>query len=264
MTRGEIVLKTKIDLNCDLGESYGAFKVGNDEKIMPYISSANIACGYHAGDPMTMAQTVNAAREHNVAIGAHPGFPDLMGFGRREMQLAFEEAKNYLIYQVSAIQGFVKAAGVNLQHVKPHGALYNMATGDEKLSKAIVEATQTVDPNMLVFAPPRSVLAKVAEKAGLIVAYEFFADRAYNSDGSLVSRKQSKAVIEDQETVVERAIKAVQEEKVLAIDGKSVKLGEVHTVCVHGDTPSAVKLAQALKRGFAKADIEVEPAGNFI
>jgi UPF0271 protein len=187
-----------------------------------------------------------------------------MGFGRREMQLAFEEAKSYLIYQVGALQGFVKAAGVNLQHVKPHGALYNMAMGDEKLSKAIVEATQTVDPNMLVFAPPRSVLAKVAEKAGLIVAYEFFADRAYNSDGSMVSRKQSKAVIEDQETVVERAIKAVLEEKVLAIDGKSVKLGEVHTVCVHGDTPSAVKLAQALKRGFAKANIEVEAAGNFI
>lgn len=264
MSEGETILKTKIDLNCDLGESYGAFKVGNDEKIMPYITSANIACGFHAGDPMTMAGTISIAREHNVAIGAHPGFPDLMGFGRREMQLAFEETKNYIIYQVGALQGFAKATGVNLQHVKPHGALYNMAWENEKLSKAIVEAIQAVDPNVLVFASPRSVLAKVAEKAGLIVAYEFFADRAYNSDGSLVSRNQSKAIIEDQETVVERAIKAVVEEKVLAIDGKSVKLGEVHTICVHGDTPSAARLAQALKRGFAKTEIEVEPVGNFI
>ncbi|HVO36999.1 MAG TPA: 5-oxoprolinase subunit PxpA [Candidatus Acidoferrum sp.] len=255
---------TKIDLNCDLGESYGEFKVGNDEKIMPYITSANIACGFHAGDPITISKTISMAREHNVAIGAHPSFPDLMGFGRREMQLTSEETKNYLIYQISALQGFAKIAGTNLQHVKPHGALYNMAAKDEKLAKAITEAIETLDNALIVFAPPKSILTKVAEKTGLIVAYEFFADRAYNPDGSLVSRKQSNAIIEEPEKVVERAVQAVTEEKVLAMDGSSVKLGEVHTICVHGDTPSAVKLAQALKRGLTKAGIDVEPVGNFI
>jgi len=257
-------LNKKIDLNCDLGESYGEFKVGNDEKIMPYITSANIACGFHAGDPMTVATTISMAKEHNVAIGAHPSFPDLMGFGRREMQLTFEEVKNCVIYQIGAVQGFARIAGINLQHVKPHGALYNMAAKDERISEAIVEGVQALDSNLIVFSPSRSMLTKVAEKAGLIVANEFFADRSYNSDGSLVSRKQPNAMIEDPEKVVERALRAVVEAKVLAVDGKSVKLGDVYTICVHGDTPSAVKLAQALKRGFAKAAIEVEPVGNFI
>jgi UPF0271 protein len=257
-------LNKKIDINCDLGESYGEFKVGNDEKIMPYITSANIACGFHAGDPMTVATTISMAKEHNVAIGAHPSFPDLMGFGRREMQLTFEEVKNYVIYQTGAVQGFARIAGINLQHVKPHGALYNMAAKDERISEAIVEGVQALDSNLIVFSPSRSMLTKVAEKAGLIVANEFFADRSYNSDGSLVSRKQPNAMIEDPEKVVERALRAVVEAKVLAVDGKSVKLGDVYTICVHGDTPSAVKLAQALKRGFAKAAIEVEPVGNFI
>lgn len=257
-------MNKKIDINCDLGESYGEFKVGNDEKIMPYITSANIACGFHAGDPMTVATTISMAKEHNVAIGAHPSFPDLMGFGRREMQLTFEEVKNYVIYQTGAVQGFARIAGINLQHVKPHGALYNMAAKDERISEAIVEGVQALDSNLIVFSPSRSMLTKVAEKAGLIVANEFFADRSYNSDGSLVSRKQPNAMIEDPEKVVERALRAVVEAKVLAVDGKSVKLGDVYTICVHGDTPSAVKLAQALKRGFAKAAIEVEPVGNFI
>lgn len=257
-------MNKKIDLNCDLGESYGEFKVGNDEKIMPYITSANIACGFHAGDPMTVATTISMAKEHNVAIGAHPSFPDLMGFGRREMQLTFEEVKNCVIYQIGAVQGFARIAGINLQHVKPHGALYNMAAKDERISEAIVEGVQALDSNLIVFSPSRSMLTKVAEKAGLIVANEFFADRSYNSDGSLVSRKQPNAMIEDPEKVVERALRAVVEAKVLAVDGKSVKLGDVYTICVHGDTPSAVKLAQALKRGFAKAAIEVEPVGNFI
>jgi UPF0271 protein len=204
------------------------------------------------------------AKEHNVAIGAHPSFPDLMGFGRREMQLTFEEVKNCVIYQIGAVQGFARIAGINLQHVKPHGALYNMAAKDERISEAIVEGVQALDSNLIVFSPSRSMLTKVAEKAGLIVANEFFADRSYNSDGSLVSRKQPNAMIEDPEKVVERALRAVVEAKVLAVDGKSVKLGDVYTICVHGDTPSAVKLAQALKRGFAKAAIEVEPVGNFI
>jgi len=257
-------LKLKIDVNCDLGESYGAFKVGNDAKIMPYITSANIACGFHAGDPITMAQTITLAKKHNVAVGAHPGYPDLLGFGRREMQLTPEEAKNYIIYQVSALQGFAKAVNASLQHVKPHGALYNMAVKDEKLSEAIVEAVQVLNGDLIIFAPPNSVLADVAVKSGLRVAYEFFADRAYNPDGSLVSRKQPKAIIQEPKKVVERVVKVVRDGIVLAVNGEVLDLEKVHTICVHGDTPTAVELAEAIKRGLIKAGIEVKPVGSFI
>ena len=257
-------MKQRIDINCDLGESYGAFTVGNDAKIMPYITSANVACGFHAGDPITIAYTINLAKRHNVAVGAHPGFPDLMGFGRREMQLTPEEAKDYTIYQVSAVQGFVKAAGIGLQHVKPHGALYNMAVKDEKLSRAIVEAVHALKDDLIVFAPPKSVLARAATKAGLRVAHEFFADRAYNPDGSLVSRKQADALIEEPRKVVERAIKTVKEGTVLTVNGEVLTIGEVHTICVHGDTPTAPRLAETLKKGLTKADIKVEPVSSFI
>lgn len=257
-------MKQKIDINCDLGESYGAFTVGNDAKIMPYITSANVACGFHAGDPKTIANTINLAKKHKVAVGAHPSFPDLMGFGRREMQLTPEEAKDYTIYQVSAVQGFARAAGTGLQHVKPHGALYNMTAKDEELARAIVEAVHALKDDLIVFAPPKSVLAKAASKAGLRVAHEFFADRAYNPDGSLVSRKQADAIIQEPRKVVERAIKAVKEETILAANGETLNIGEVHTICVHGDTPSAVRLAEALKKGLAKASVKVVPVGSFI
>jgi len=257
-------LKPRIDINCDLGESYGSFKLGNDEKIMPHITSANIACGFHAGDPVIMAQTINLAKKHNVAIGAHPGYPDLLGFGRREMQLTLEEVKNYTIYQVSALQGFARTAGVSLQHVKPHGALYNTAAKDEKLSKAIVDAVKALNHNLIIFAPLNSALAKAAVESGLHVAHEVFADRAYNPDGSLVSRKQPNAIIQDSRKVIERAIKMVKEGTVLAVNGEVVNLGEVHTICVHGDTPTAIELAEALKKGLIKAGIDVKPVGSFI
>ena len=257
-------MKPRIDINCDLGESYGSFKLGNDEKIMPHITSANIACGFHAGDPVIMEQTINLAKKHNVAIGAHPGYPDLLGFGRREMQLTLEEVKNYTVYQVSALQGFAKVAGVSLQHVKPHGALYNTAAKDEKLSKAIVDAVKALNRNLIIFAPPNSALAKAVVESGLRVGYEVFADRAYNPDGSLASRKQLNAIIQEPQKVVERAIKMVKEGTVLAINGKVVNLGEAHTICVHGDTPTAVELAEALKKGLIKAGIDVKPVGNFI
>jgi len=257
-------MKTKIDINCDLGESYGEFKVGNDTEIMPHITSANIACGFHAGDPTTIAHTINLAKKHNVAIGAHPGYPDLMGFGRRELQLTSEEAKNYTIYQVSALQGFAKTANASLQHVKPHGALYNTAVKDEILSKAIVEAIRAMNNRLIIFAPPNSVLAKVASKNGLSVAHEFFADRAYNRDGNLVSRKQPNAVIREPREVVDRVVKVVRDGTVLAIDGELVDLGDIHTVCVHGDNPATVELAKAIRIGLAKASIEVKPVGSFI
>lgn len=257
-------MKFQVDINCDLGESYGAYKIGNDKKIMPHITSANIACGFHAGDPMTMMQTINLAKKHGVAVGAHPGYPDLLGFGRREMHLTLEEVKNYTIYQVSALQGFAKIAGLNLQHVKPHGALYNTAVKDERTSRGIVEAVKTLDQNLIMFASPNSALAKVAAQAGLRVAYEFFADRAYNTDGSLVSRKEPNSIISEPSTVLERTLKVVKEGKVLAVNGKHITLGKLHTICVHGDTPTAIKLTEILKKELVKSGIQVMPVGNFI
>jgi UPF0271 protein len=260
----EAALKAKIDMNCDLGESFGAFKTGNDAKIMPYITSANIACGFHAGDPMTIAQTIMLAKRHRVAVGAHPGFPDLVGFGRREMQLTSEEAENYVLYQVSAIQGFAKAVGLRLQHIKPHGALYNMAAKDEELSKAIVKTVRKLGDDLIVFAPPKSALAKVAARAKLRVAKEFFADRAYDLDGSLISRRQKGAIINDPRTVVQRTVTMVKEGTVQALNGEVLSSCAADTICVHGDTSDAVELAKALKKGLVKAGIKVEPAGNFI
>jgi UPF0271 protein len=257
-------LKLKVDLNCDLGESYGNFKIGFDKQVMPHITSANIACGFHAGDPVVMASTVKSAKQHNVAIGAHPGFPDLMGFGRREMKLAKEEATNYIIYQVGALQAFAKAAGVELQHVKPHGALYNMAMKDAVLAKAIVEAISTVDSKLIIFAIAESELTKAASKVGLRVACEVFADRAYNSDGSLVPRAVTGAVIEDARTVTERAVGMVQEKRVMAIDGKTLDLDEVHTICVHGDNLEAVALVKALRKGLEKAGVEIVSVGKLL
>lgn len=254
----------KIDINCDLGESYGAFKIGNDEKIMPHITSANIACGFHAGDPITMAHTINLAKKHGVAIGAHPSYPDLLGFGRREMRLTLEEIKNYTIYQVSALQGFAKIAGLNLQHVKPHGALYNTAVKDVETSRGIVDAVKALDEGLIIFAPPKSALAKTATKAGLRVAYEFFADRAYNTDGTLVSRKQPNSIITNPFTVLERTLKVIREGKVSAANGETVTLDKVHTICVHGDTPTAIKLTEVLKKELVKSGIEVTSVGNFI
>jgi len=258
------ILKRRIDINCDLGESYGAFKVGNDEKIMPHITSANIACGFHAGDPVIMAQTINLAKKHKVAVGAHPSYPDILGFGRREMQLTLEEVKNYTIYQVSALQGFARTAGISLQHLKPHGALYNRAVKDEKLSEALMDAVKALSHDFIIFAPWKSALAKAAIEDGLHVAYEVFADRAYNPDGSLVSREQPNAIIQEPLKVMERAIRMVKERTVLAVNGKVVDLGEVHTICVHGDTPVAVELAKTLKKGLMKAGVDVKPVGSFV
>jgi UPF0271 protein len=257
-------LKYKVDINSDLGESYGAYKTGNDEKIMPHITSANIACGFHAGDPTTIAKTVNLAKKYHVAVGAHPSFPDLMGFGRREMHLTSEEVRTYIIYQISALEGFARIAKTEIQHVKPHGALYNMAVRDEELSKAIVEAIKALNSELIVFAMRKSALASATSKKRLRVAYEFFADRAYNPDGSLVSRSHPKSLITEPRLVVRRAIQAVKEGTTQTDDGETVNLDGVHTICVHGDTPSAAELVAVLKKGLTRAGIAVEPVGRFM
>jgi len=257
-------LKRKIDINCDIGESYGHFKVGQDRQIMPHITSANIACGFHAGDPLTMMGTVELAKNFKVAIGAHPGYPDIMGFGRREMKLTPEEIESYIIYQVGALQAFAKASNLTLQHVKPHGALYDMATKDSDLSKTIAEAIQRSNPKLIIFAPPKSMMAKIGTKMGQPIALEAFADRAYNSDGLLVSRSKPNAVVENPELVVERVIRMINEGTVSAINGKNVHLGEIHTICVHGDTPTAVELVKKLRTKLLAAKIEVQSVGTFL
>jgi len=259
-----MVLMFKVDVNCDLGESYGAFRAGNDEAIMPYITSANVACGFHAGDPRTIAETLRLAKRFNVAVGAHPSYPDLMGFGRREMCLTPDEIRGYVIYQVGAIEGFAKTLGIKLQHVKLHGALYNKAVRDNTTAQAAVEAVKALSPSLIIFAPPRSALSEAAEKAGIRVAYEFFADRAYNPDGTLVSRRKPNALITDVEAITQRSIRMVKENTVVAVSGETVRLGEVHTICVHGDTLGAVNIAKNLKKALLKAGIEVGPVDTFL
>jgi UPF0271 protein len=257
-------LKLKVDINCDLGESYGQFKIGYDEEVMPHITSANVACGFHAGDPMVMKHSVELAKRHKVAVGAHPGFPDLMGFGRREMSLSQEEISNYIIYQTGALQAFAKTLGVKLQHVKPHGALYNMAMKDSGLARAIVEGVVAFDSGLIVFAQAKSEMAKAATKAGLRVANEVFSDRAYNRDGSLVSRAAPGAVIEDPKTVTKRAVEMIKDKRVVAVDGKVADLGEVHTICVHGDNLKALALVKALRKGLEEEGISIISVGNLV
>jgi UPF0271 protein len=253
-----------VDINCDLGESYGQFKIGCDDEVMPHITSANIACGFHAGDPMVMKHSVELAKRHKVAVGSHPGFPDLMGFGRREMSLSSEEIESYIIYQTGALQAFAKTLDVKLQHVKPHGALYNMAMKDSGLAKAVVEGVVTFDSSLIVFAQAKSEMTKAATKAGLRVAYEVFSDRAYNRDGTLVSRAAPGAIIEDPKIVTERAVEMVKNQCVLAVDGKVADLGEVHTICVHGDDLKAVSLVQALRKGLEAEGISVVSVGSLV
>jgi len=251
----------RVDFNCDMGESFGAYKLGFDEELMPYISSANIACGFHAGDPMCMRRTVHLAEETGIAIGAHPGFPDLMGFGRRDMSVSPEELRSYIIYQVGALQAFTKAK--RLQHVKPHGALYNMGAKDEELARAVAEAIREVDANLILVGLAGSAWVKVGREIGLKVASEVFADRALDPDGTLVSRNQPGAVLHDIGDVVARALKMVTEGKVVAVNGDEVKV-RGDTICLHGDTPGAVALARALRQSLEAAGVAVVPMGAFL
>jgi len=251
----------KIDLNSDIGESFGAYKIGRDEEIVKYISSANIACGFHAGDPNVMAKTVKYCKEYNVAVGAHPGFPDLLGFGRRNMDVSPEEVKNYLIYQIGALKAFAESQGLKLQHVKAHGALYNMAAKDAKLAAAIVEAIGLVDEDLICVGLGNSELEYQSNKKGIKYAIEFFADRNYNPDGTLVPRSAANAVIHDEDEACRRILKMVKEGKVVAVDGSEVEV-KAKTVCIHGDNPKAVDFANKLSQLFKENGIEISPMKN--
>lgn len=254
----------KVDLNCDLGESFGVFTVGHDAEVMPFITSANIACGFHAGDPMVMARTVSLAKADNVAVGAHPGYPDLAGFGRRSMALSRDEVRNIIVYQIGALHAITAAEGLEMQHVKPHGALYNTAASNEIYIGAIIDAVQAVNPKLVLFALANSPMATAATQAGLRVAHEVFADRAYNADGTLVPRATAGAVIEDVTAVVARAMSMVTAGEVAAVDGQTAHFDRVHTICVHGDTLNAVELAKAVKHALIAADVAIVPVGAFV
>lgn len=250
----------RIDLNSDLGESFGPWPMGQDAALMTSISSANVACGFHAGDPGAMRATVALAREKGVAIGAHPGFQDLVGFGRREIKVSPAEVEDLVLYQVSALAGMAAAQGVALQHVKAHGALYNMACRDRTLADAIARAVASLDRSLILFGLPNSELLRAGEAAGLPVAAEVFADRAYDPDGSLTSRAKPGSVIHDTPQVVERAIRMVTDRTVLAVDGSTIAL-RADTICLHGDTPGAAEHARAVRAGLEKAGIRVKNLG---
>ena len=250
----------RIDLNADVGESFGAYKLGRDEDLIPLITSANIACGFHAGDPGVMRATVALAREHGVAVGAHPGFPDLVGFGRREINASPREVEDSVAYQIGALAGIAAAEGMRLQHVKAHGALYNMAVRNKPLADAIVRATAAVDRTLILLGLPGSELLDAAQRAGLRIAAEGFADRAYQREGALVPRTQPGAVVDDVETVVVRAVMMARERAVIAIDGSRVSIA-IETICVHGDTPGAAALALRIRQALSATGIDVRSIG---
>jgi UPF0271 protein len=243
-----------IDLNSDVGESFGAYRIGADEDLFPLISSANVACGFHGGDPRVMERTVTTLARKGVAIGAHPGFPDIPGFGRREMHLSPEEIRTDVMYQIGALKVFCDAAGVPLHHVKPHGAMYNMAAKDREMARAIAQAVINAAPTAMIYAQAGTEMAHAAENLGLRVAYEVFADRAYLANGLLVPRSQGGAVIHDAEDVGARIISMTRGEPIATIDGAPIML-RADTVCVHSDTPQAVAIARAVRSALDVAGI---------
>jgi len=250
-----------IDLNCDMGESFGAWSMGQDADILPLITSANIACGFHAGDPGTMRATVATAIGHGVALGAHPGLPDLVGFGRRNMAITPQQAYDMVVVQVGAMAATAASQGARLHHVKAHGALYNMAVVDPHLARALAQAVHDVDPTLVFYALASSDMARIAGEVGLCVAHEVFADRTYQPDGSLTPRSRPDAMIEDPQVSIRQVLRMVQEGRVTAVDGTEVEV-RADTLCIHGDQPGAVVFAQTIRKAFEEAGIEVKPVSR--
>lgn len=253
----------KVDLNSDLGESFGRYTLGNDDKIIPLITSANVACGYHASDPVVMNKTIKMAQEAGIRVGAHPGFPDLMGFGRRNMNVSPVEAKAYTTYQLGALDAFCRVHGMKMQHVKPHGALYNMAAKDYKLSTAICEAIKEFDDSLIVMALSGGELVRAAKDMGLRVALEVFADRAYEEDGTLVARTKEGAMITDEDEAIARVIRMVKEQKVTAITGKDIDI-KADSVCVHGDGAKALAFVERIREAMKAEGIEICPIDELV
>lgn len=247
-----------IDLNCDMGESFGIYTLGHDETAMPYVTSINVACGFHASDPNNIVKTIKKAKKYNLAIGAHPSFPDLVGFGRRAMAASHEEIYADVVYQIGALMGICKTEGLTLQHVKPHGALYNMAEKDSKVAAAIAKAIKSIDPNLYMVCSCGSMMVQGAQAVGVNYVEESFADRAYTKAGTLVPRREQGAVIQDPQTVAERVLAIITNGKVQSIDGFDVAL-KPQTICVHGDTPGAVDMIKAIRTRLVQDGIAVRP-----
>ncbi len=253
----------KVDMNSDLGESFGTYKLGMDAEILEFVSSANVACGFHAGDPLVMEDTVRLAKAAGVAVGAHPGYPDLMGFGRRNMVCTPKEAKAYVKYQLGALMAYTTAQGLKLQHCKPHGALYNMAAKDMALAAAIAEAIAEVDKDIILLGLANSLMIKAGQEAGLRVASEVFADRAYQADGTLVPRKLPGAVIHDTELAIARTVRMVKEGCVTAITGEEVPLS-ADSICVHGDNPSALEFVKNIRARLEAEGVTIVPISEIV
>jgi len=246
----------KIDLNADAGEGYGRWSLGDEEGLVPWVTSVSLACGFHAGDPLTISRSLAVAARHGTGVGAHPGYPDLLGFGRRHLSTDPEELRAQLIYQVGALAALARAAGLVLEHVKAHGALYHDTSCDRTLAGVLVEAVKIVCPEAILVCPPGSELVALARRAGLAVAAEGFADRAYLPDGRLVPRSLPGAVLGDRERVTRQAVQLACEGRVTAVDGTELEL-DVQTICVHGDTPGAAELARAVRQGLERSGVLV-------
>ena len=246
-----------VDLNCDMGESFGAYSLGHDEAILPFVTSANIACGFHAADPTIMKRTVRLALQHQVAIGAHPGLPDLVGFGRREMAVSAEEAFDMTVYQIGALQPFVRAEGGTLHHVNPHGALYNMAAVNPALAEAIAEAVYRVHPEACLYGLAGSALINAGQKLGLATAHEVFADRTYQPNGTLTPRRQPNALITDATAAINQVVRMVKQGQVRALSGEDVAI-QADTVCIHGDGAHALEFAQQIRARLQQEGISVQ------
>lgn len=250
-----------MDLNCDMGESFGIYTLGLDEEVMQYITSANVACGWHAGDPLVMMKTVGLAKKYGVGVGAHPGYPDLVGFGRRPMDCTADEIRTYVMYQIGALQAFCAANKVKLQHVKPHGSLYLAAVENESIALAVARAIVEVNPDLIyvAFAGSKgSFMGAIAGELGLRVVYEAFPDRAYTTRGTLASRREPGAVITDPKIAAERALMIATSGVLTAIDGSQVSI-EAQTLCVHGDNPAAVEMVRSIRKTLECAGVEVAP-----
>ena len=247
-----------VDLNCDLGESFGNYTCGLDAEVIPHISSANVACGFHASDPLVMAKTVAQSKQRGVAIGAHPGYPDLVGFGRRNMTVSPAELKAMVQYQIGALRAFCDAQGVEMQHVKPHGAMYNMAAKDRKLADAICEAIKEVDASLILLGLSGSQMLVAAEEIGLPWASEVFADRAYEDDGSLTPRSLPGSVITDEEEAIRRVLQMVREGTVTARNGNTIPI-RADSICLHGDGVKAVEFARRIRAELTAAGVEIVP-----
>lgn len=258
MATGTVGVGTHVDLNSDLGESFGAYTIGNDELVVPVVSSVNVACGMHAGDPRVMRRTVAMAAEHGIAVGAHPGYPDLQGFGRRDMALTPEEVYCFVLYQIGALDAFCHAEGVALHHVKPHGQLYNRAAREQSIAESVARAVRDYDESLVLVGLAGSELVKAGRAMDLCCAEEFFADRAYTAEGTLVPRTQPGALIDNEQFAIERTLRAVRVGVVRTVEGSDVAV-RADTVCVHGDSSHALDFARALRAAFEGDGVEISP-----